>query len=87
MRGAKIQTLKEKTAKGVSIFFYTCIFLGYLCGIASKLLLGSMTYVLFFYVLNAVMVFIGIVFYFRNVALDKARDAEAGERPEISQEG
>jgi hypothetical protein len=44
---------------------------GYLCGIASKLISGSITYVLIFYTANAVMVAADILLYFRNRRLDK----------------
>ena len=78
-----LKLYRSRTTKGVSIFFYTCIFLGYLCGIAAKHMLGSLTYVLFFYYLNAAMVLTGIVFYFRNARLDK--EAEAAGASEVSQ--
>jgi hypothetical protein len=44
---------------------------GYLCGITSKLLSGSITYVLIFYTANVIMVTIDILLYFRNRKLDK----------------
>jgi hypothetical protein len=44
---------------------------GYLCGIASKLISGSITYVLIFYSANVIMVTTDILLYFRNRRLDK----------------
>ena len=41
-----------RTAKGKSIFFLCFILLGYICGIISKIISGSLTYVLVFYVIN-----------------------------------
>lgn len=53
-----IATLKNKSTKGKSLVFLLFIDFGYLCGIASKLVLGGdfKWYVLFFYVLNFAMV-------------------------------
>ena len=73
---------KARTAKGTSVLFYSFILIGYLCALAGKLVLikyyapapGYETvhwYVLFFYVLNTLMVACGIAIYFRNKALDK----------------
>ncbi len=67
-----IKSFKAKTAKGKSFMFLVLIFTGYLFGIAGKLIAGGFKwYVMFFYVLNAVMVAADIVLYFRNKALDK----------------
>ncbi len=67
-----IKSFKAKTAKGKSFMFLVLIFTGYLFGIAGKLIAGGFKwYVMFFYVLNAVMVATDIVLYFRNKALDK----------------
>ena len=74
---------KARTAKGTSVLFYFFIWIGYLFGIASKavkLSQGSPTpfYVWFFYVLNTIMLTIGIAIYFRNRMLDrKAAKQEA----------
>ncbi len=77
--------LRSRTARGVSVLFYFFIFIGYLFGLASKAILASQGtatpgYVWFFYVLNAVMVFCGILLYFRNLKLDRAREKEASEK-------
>ena len=60
----------SRTAKGKSLPFLVFIFTGYIFGIASKFIDGNITYVLFFYVLNAIMVFIDLILYFRNRRLD-----------------
>lgn len=73
---------KARTAKGTSVLFYSFILIGYLCALAGKLVLIKYYapapwyetvhwYVLFFYVLNTLMVACGIAIYFRNKALDK----------------
>ena len=73
-----MKSYKARTAKGKSLPFLCLIFFGYIAGIASKLLnvkymaeFSEKWYVLFFYVLNLVMVATDLVLYFRNKALDK----------------
>ena len=56
----------RETAKGKSIIFLAVVFLGYICGISAKIVGNEVTYVLFFYVLNFVMVAIDIALYFVN---------------------
>jgi hypothetical protein len=51
--------------------FLIMIFSGYICGILSKFISGTITYVIFFYAFNAVLVFIDLVLYFRNRKVDK----------------
>lgn len=60
-----------RTAKGKSLPFLSLILLGYAAGIANKLIHVNITYVLFFYVLNSVMVSGDILLYFRNKKLDE----------------
>lgn len=76
-----VRSYKARTAKGKSPMFLCIVIFGYLVGIAGKFLNESfMTnidknwYVLFFYVLNTVMVSIDLGLYFRNRALDKKAD-------------
>ncbi len=73
-----IKSFKSKTAKGKSFVFLILIFIGYLFGITGKLIAGDFKwYVLFFYLLNTLMVGLDIILYFRNLSLD--RKAEANE--------
>ncbi|HRT69603.1 MAG TPA: hypothetical protein P5173_05255 [Bacilli bacterium] len=67
-----IKSIKSRTAKGRSIFFVICVMIGYLCGIISKILSGTITYVFIFYCLNLVMVGIDLAFLLRNIKLDKS---------------
>ncbi len=67
-----------RSAKGTSLVFYSFIWIGYIFGIASKaikLAKGMPTpgYVWFFYILNTILVTIGIAIYFRNKKLDQER--------------
>ena len=72
-----MKSYKARTAKGKSLGFLCLIEFGYVAGIASKLLndaymasFASKWYVLFFYVLNFVMVGMDLCLYFRNKKLD-----------------
>lgn len=61
-----LKSWRAKTAKGKSIIFLAVVFLGYICGISAKIVGNEVTYVLFFYVLNFVMVALDIALYFVN---------------------
>ena len=67
-----VKSVRARTAKGKSFLFLIFIWVGYIAGIASKLISGNITYVFFFYVLNLLMVSADIILYFRNRRLDKA---------------
>lgn len=73
-----IKSYKSRTSNGKSLAFLCLIFFGYIAGIISKLVndtyMLSITqkwYVLFFYVLNLIMVGIDLILYFRNKRFDK----------------
>ncbi len=73
-----IKSYKARTAKGKSLAFLCLILFGYVAGIASKFMnpsymaeFSSKWYVLFFYILNFVMVAADLGIYFRNRRLDK----------------
>ena len=73
-----IKSYRSRTAKGKSLAFLLLIFFGYIAGIISKIInvnymaqIGTKWYVLFFYVLNLLMVGIDLILYFRNVRIDK----------------
>ncbi len=74
-----MKSYKARTTKGKSLPFLLLIFFGYIAGITSKLInetymasFGSKWYVLFFYVLNLLMVGLDLLLYVRNRKLDKA---------------
>ena len=76
-----MKSYKARTTKGKSLGFLCLIFFGYIAGITSKLVnpvymaeFSSKWYVLFFYVLNLVMVGIDLVLYARNYKLDKENE-------------
>ena len=73
-----LKSYKARTAKGKSVAFLLLIFVGYIAGIASKLLneaymaqFSSKWYVLVFYFINISMVGLDICIYIRNRHLDK----------------
>ena len=73
-----MKSYKARTTQGKSLGFLCLIFFGYIAGIASKLLneaymasFATKWYVLFFYVLNFIMVGIDLCLYVRNYKLDK----------------
>ena len=73
-----MKSYKARTTKGKSLGFLLLIFFGYIAGIASKLTSATYLadfsekwYVLFFYVLNFLMVGGDLVLYIRNYRLDK----------------
>ena len=79
-----MKSYKARTTKGKSLPFLCLILFGYVAGIASKLVneaymaaFAQKWYVLFFYVLNFLMVGADIVMYIRNLRLDKERENEA----------
>ena len=76
-----VKSYRARTAKGKSLLFLCLILFGYVAGIASKFLndaymadFAQKWYVLFFYILNFVMVAADLVLYFRNKKLDKAKE-------------
>ena len=77
-----MKSYKARTTKGKSVAFLLLILFGYVAGITSKLVneaymasFAQKWYVLFFYVLNFIMVSADLCLYFRNKALDKRRAA------------
>ena len=73
---------KSRTAKGKSPQFEIFIWIGYIFGIAKnfiKFANGSAGFIFFlawgFYFLNFIEITIDMILYFRNVKLDKERDA------------
>ena len=80
-----LKSYKARTAKGKSLLFLLLIFFGYVAGIVSKLVnqaymsqIGEKWYVMFFYILNFIMVGADVIMYIRNRKLDKIRE-ETGE--------
>lgn len=72
-----VKSYRARTTKGKSVYFLCFVILGYLCGISAKLLSDSYKwYVLFFYILNMLMVSVDLGMYFRNRRLEKKAGKE-----------
>lgn len=72
-----IKSYKSRSAKGKSLLFLIFIEVGYVFGIMSKLISGAYKwYLLFFYVLNFLMVSVDLILYFRNKRLDAEKGKE-----------
>ena len=76
-----VKSYKARTANGKSLGFLCLIFFGYIAGITSKLInesymanIASKWYVLFFYVLNLLMVGIDLCLYARNKKIDREKE-------------
>ena len=81
-----LKSIKAKTAKGKSLFFLIMIFVGYIAGITSKFLNESYMaqfsekwYVLFFYILNLLMVSADMLMYFINLRRDRLSEKEGAK--------
>ncbi len=70
-----VKSYRARTAKGKSLPFLCLILTGYVCGVLAKLLSGKITYVVYFYVLNLLLVSIDAGLYLRNARLDRASAA------------
>lgn len=67
-----LKSYKSRTTKGKSLVFLSLVLIGYVFGIASKLLSPAYKwYVMFFYILNFIMVGCDFVLYFRNRKIDR----------------
>ena len=76
-----MKSWKARTTKGKSLAFLCLILFGYVAGIAGKFLnsaymaaFAEKWYVLFFYILNFIMVGTDLILYFRNKKLDAQRE-------------
>lgn len=86
-----VNAWRSRTAKGISLMFYMFIWLGYVFALAGKFALIHNNaplpwyetvrwYVMFFYILNILMVSAGIAIYFRNRRLDGRACGTAAQR-------
>lgn len=67
-----VTSLKTKSTKGKSLAFMLLIDFGYVCGIIAKLIGGNIVwYVLFFYILNFIMVTVDLCLYFHYRGKEK----------------
>lgn len=69
---------KSRTAKGKSLLFEVFIWIGYVCGIAGKIITHNITYVFIFYCINLCMLSVDICLYVRNRRLDRVAENKSG---------
>ena len=76
-----MKSWKDRTIKGKSLAFLCLILFGYVAGITGKFMnptymaeFAEKWYVLFFYILNFIMVGTDLLIYFRNKKLDAQRE-------------
>lgn len=71
------RSYKARTTKGKSLVFLLAIWVGYLFGVSCKILqaiyVGYVTYVIFFYIFNLIVVSLDLILYFRNLKLDRSK--------------
>ena len=66
-----IRSWKTRTAKGKSYWFLVFALVGYISGLSGKFISGNVTYVVFFYSLNTLMVGTDLVLTIRNTIWDR----------------
>ncbi|MBE6527685.1 MAG: hypothetical protein E7Z64_00715 [Thermoplasmata archaeon] len=72
-----IKAYRARTNVGTSLLFMSIIIMGYLCGIADKVVSDDITYVIAFYIIDLALVTAGVLIYLRNRALDKKARTKA----------
>lgn len=65
------KSLRSKSTSGKSVIFMLAVIIGYIAGIASKVVGLQINYVLFMYCLNLVMVCVDLAVYFVNKHREK----------------
>ena len=69
------KSLTSKTTLGKSLVFEVLVVIGYLCGIAAKIIIfkrtGELQASFWFYLLDITLVSTDIVLFFRNLKIDK----------------
>lgn len=61
-----VKSIKSKSTGGKSLVFTVVIIIGYVCGITSKIMAGNLTYVLWLYVINLIIVSVDLVVFVIN---------------------
>ena len=73
-----LKAYRARTNVGTSLLFMLIVLLGYIFGIANKLVSDDISYVLAFYLLDLTLVLTGVLIYIRNRSIDNA----VKERPQ-----
>ena len=72
-----MKSLHSRTARGKSLLFEVCVIVGYLSGLAGKLLSGNLSYVVAFYLMDILMVATDLTLTLRNRRLDAQAERKA----------
>jgi hypothetical protein len=70
------RSYSSRSTKGKSVMFLFCIVFGYICGIASKMMMHNYNLAFWFYFPNVIMVSTDIALYFRNKKIEKSAEAK-----------
>lgn len=73
---AVLRAWKARTAKGASLTSVLLILAGYAMGILNKIVNQQFNYVLLFYFFNFTIVAVYGILLYRNIRLDRERDAQ-----------
>lgn len=68
------KSIRSRTAKGKSVIYEILVVVGYFFGLAAKIILGDVNYVMIFYIVDILMVTTDIILTFRNRRLDRERE-------------
>ena len=74
-----VKSVTPRTARGKSHPCEGSRRVGYLCGLAGKLISHNLTYVVVFYILDLMMVGTDLLLTLRNRGLDRQREKEAAQ--------
>lgn len=77
------KSVRTKSTKGKSLLFLLLIELGYVSGIAGKVIADNITWVFIFYVLNFVMVLADVIVYCINKRRENKQQQDAMQNTEI----
>ena len=72
-----VKSLRSRTARGKSLLFEVCVIVGYLSGLAGKLLSGNLSYVVAFYLMDILMEATDLTLTLRNRRLDAQAERKA----------
>lgn len=75
-----IKNIRARSARHMSLQFILLICVGYIAGIAAKLLRGAVSYVLIAYLINFIIVAANIAVYFLNRRLDRRAEIQSIEK-------
>ncbi len=69
-----LKSWRSRTAKGKSLLFELCVFIGYLFGITGKFVSGHVNCIVVVYIIDILMVGIDLFLTMRNRRYDRRRE-------------